>query len=70
MVSEELPMEDALSGCRGVIDRMFFLVAEKLQTEDALSGFRVVSPSVTPLKPERAFSVCNFSQTKNGTLRL
>ena len=30
MVSEELPMEDALSGCRGVRQRKFFLVAEKL----------------------------------------
>jgi hypothetical protein len=56
MVSEELPTEDALSGCRGVTDRMFFLVAEKLQTEDALSGFR-------------AFSVGNSSETIKGILR-
>ena len=43
IVSEELPTEDALSGCRGVTDRMSFLVPEKLQREDALSGFRVVT---------------------------
>ena len=48
MVSEELPTEDALSGCRGVIDRMFFLVAEKLQTEDALSVFLGVTDGRYP----------------------
>ena len=56
MVSEELPTEDALSGCRGVTDgecfliaeklqrsyrwRMTFLVAEELQTENVLSCCR------------------------------
>ena len=30
MVSEELPTVDALSGCRGVTDRISFLVAEKI----------------------------------------
>jgi hypothetical protein len=30
MVSEEAPTEDALSGCRGVTDRISFLVAEKI----------------------------------------
>ena len=29
MVLEELPTEDALSGCRGVTDRMFFLVTDR-----------------------------------------
>jgi hypothetical protein len=38
------------------LDRMSFLVAEKLQMEDALSG-------VTPLKPLRALSLCNSSET-------
>jgi hypothetical protein len=55
MVSEELPTEDALSGCRGVIDRMFFLVAEKLQTEDALSGFRVVTNGGCPFWFQRSY---------------
>ena len=43
MVSEELPMEDALSSCRGVTDGECFLVAEKLQMEDDLSGCRGVT---------------------------
>jgi len=43
MLSEELQMENALNGFRGIRRRMSFLVAEKLQTEDALSGLRVVT---------------------------
>jgi hypothetical protein len=77
MVSEELPTEDALSGCRGVTDRISFFVAEKIDggcpfwfqsSYQWRMPFLVHSPSVTPLKPERASSICNFSATRKNIL--
>jgi hypothetical protein len=55
MLSEELQMENTLSGCRGVRQRKFFLVAEKLQMEDALSGFRVVTDGGCPFWFQRSY---------------
>ena len=67
MLSEELPTEDDLSGCRGVTDRMFFLAAEKLQTEDALSGFRRVTDGGCPFWFQRIpFQVSEELQTKDA----
>jgi hypothetical protein len=36
MVSEELPMEDALSGCRGVTDRECSLVCNYSETRKGI----------------------------------
>jgi hypothetical protein len=55
MLSEELQMVNTLSGCRGVRQRKFFLVAEKLEMEDALSGFRVVTNGGCPFWFQRSY---------------
>jgi hypothetical protein len=48
-------MEDALSGFRGVTDRMPFLFSEELQTEGALSGFRELTDGECPFKIQRSY---------------
>jgi hypothetical protein len=64
MVSEELRMKNALNGFRGATDggcilRLKFLCNQKGHP-----------PLVAPLKPLRAFSVGNSSETIKDILRL
>jgi hypothetical protein len=67
MLSEELQMENALNGFRGVTDGGCPFWLQRSYRQRNKKGHFL---SVTPLQPERASSVGSSSETIKGILRL